>query len=119
MPARGTSGLVSPQEYLVHESVLRSHGNFPCAGDAEALTFCEEIADAMARRYDISHSEAVARVNRQWSHAGVAGRVPRVWIVGLDIVYHEDADYWAASIYYGPDSRWWDPGADLQPLPPP
>ncbi|GIJ11023.1 hypothetical protein Van01_42370 [Micromonospora andamanensis] len=118
-PARGTSGLAPPQEYLVHESVLRSHGDFPCAGDTEALTFCEAIADAMARHHDISRREAVARVNRQWSQAGPAGRVPRVWIVGLDIVYHEDADYWAGFIYHGPDSRWWDPGTEPQPLPPP
>lgn len=118
-PPRWTSGQVPPQEYLVHESVLRSHGQFPCAGDNEALAFCEEIVDAMVRGYGISHSEAAARVNRQWSQAGPPGRVPRVWIVGLDIAYHEEADYWAAAIYYGPDSRWWDPDADLQPLPPP
>jgi hypothetical protein len=37
----------------------------------------------------------------------------------LDIAYHEDADYWAAAIYYGADSHRWDPDADLQPLPPP
>jgi hypothetical protein len=118
-PPSGTSGMVPPLEYLVHESVLRSHGQFPCAGDNEALAFCEEIADVMARGYGISRSEAVARVNRQWSHAGPSGRVPRVWIVGLDIAYHEDASHWAGSIYYGPGSRWWIPDAGLQPLPPP
>lgn len=109
----------SPQEYLVHESVFRSHGPFPCAGDNQALAFCEEIVDAMARGYGISRGEAVARVNRQWSHAGSPGRVPRVWIVGLDLVYHEDAHHWAGAIYYGPDTYWWKPDANLQPLPPP
>ncbi|EEP70429.1 hypothetical protein MCAG_00756 [Micromonospora sp. ATCC 39149] len=39
--ARWTSGEVRPQEYLVHEPVLRPHGQFPCAGDNEALAFCE------------------------------------------------------------------------------
>ncbi|GFJ95636.1 hypothetical protein [Phytohabitans rumicis] len=112
-------GEVPQQEYLVHESVLRSHGPFPCAGDNEALAFCEQIVDTMVRGYGISRSEAVARVNRQWSQAAPPGRVPRIWIVGLDIAYHEAADYWAGAIYYGPDSHWWDPDADLQPQPPP
>jgi hypothetical protein len=106
-------------EYLVHESVLRPHGDFPCAGDHEALTFCEEIVDAMVHRYGIARSEAVARVNRQWSDDEPPGAVPRIWIVGLDIVYHEDAGYWAADIYYGGDSRWWQPDARPRPLPPP
>jgi hypothetical protein len=118
-PPQWMSGMVAPQEYLVHESVLRSQGPFPCAGDNEALAFCEEIADAMVCGYGISHSEAVARINRQWSQAGSSDRVPRVWIVGLDLVYHEDVHYWAGTIYYGPDSHWWNPDADLQPLPPP
>lgn len=50
----------------------------------------------MVRGYGISRSEAVARVNRQWSQADPPDRIPRVWIVGLDIACHEDADYWAA-----------------------
>ncbi|GAB3828435.1 hypothetical protein GCM10027610_013370 [Dactylosporangium cerinum] len=118
-PPRWTSGEMPELEYLVHESVLRSHGDFACAGDAEAQAFCEDIVAAMTRGYGIPRSEAVARVNKHWSHADPPGRVPRVWIVGLDIVYHEEAVYWAALMYYGPDSRWWDPEATLQPLPPP
>ena len=42
---------------------------------------------------------------------GVGGRLRRF---SGNIVYHEDAEDWAALIYCGPDSRWWDPGADLQ-----
>jgi hypothetical protein len=61
----------------------------------------------------------VARINRAWSEPGDSGRNPRIWIVGLDLVYHETADYWAANIYYGKDSFWWLPDADPQPLPPP
>jgi hypothetical protein len=106
-------------ECLVHESLLRSHGEFPCAGDVKALMFCREIVDEMVRAYGITHDEAVARVNRQWSDPGPSGRVPRIWIVGLDIAYHETAAYWAATIYYGKDSRWWHPDANPQPLPPP
>ncbi len=31
------SGGTPEEEYLVHESLLRSHGEFPCAGDNEAF----------------------------------------------------------------------------------
>ena len=113
------SGRAAEVTYLVDETLLRSYGAFPCAGDPEALAFCEEIADRMELAYDIPRAEAVARINRQWSEPGESGRVPRIWIVGLDLLYHETADYWAADIYYGHDSFWWLPDADPQPLPPP
>ncbi len=115
----GPGGKPGPPEYLVHRSLLRSHGEFPCAGDAEALAFCWQVADEMAALFGISLREAVARVNRHWSQAGADGRVPRVWIVGLHIVYHEEPDYWAHCIYYGPDCNWWVPAQQLVPLPPP
>jgi hypothetical protein len=115
----GVFGGPSQPEYLVHESLLRSHGEFPCAGDNKALAFCSEIAEEMVGAYGIARIEAVARINRHWSEPGSSGRVPRVWIVGLDLVYHETAATWAADIYYGHDSHWWRPDADLQPLPPP
>jgi hypothetical protein len=113
--SRGTS----EEEYLVHESLLRSHGEFPCAGDNEALAFCREIAEEMMRAYGVPRAEAVARINRAWSEPGPSGRVPRIWIIGMDLVYHETADEWAGDIYYGPDSQWWRPDAHPRPLPPP
>jgi len=115
----GPGGKPGPPAYLVHRSLLRSHGEFPCAGDAEALAFCWQVADEMAALSGISLREAVARVNRHWSQAGADGRVPRVWIVGLDLVYHEEPDHWAHCIYYGPDCNWRGPGRQLIPLPPP
>jgi len=74
----------------VHRSVLRSHGAFRCAGDAEAEAFCNEVADAMITARRIRRQEAVARINRQWSST---------WIVGLDLVYHQTAKNWADHIY--------------------
>jgi hypothetical protein len=85
-------------EYLIHESLLRSHGEFACAGDVEALDFCREIADEMVSSFGLARDEAVAAINRQWSDAGPAYRSPRVWIVGLDIIYHETPEYWAEFI---------------------
>lgn len=99
----GTGGKPAPPSYWVHRSLLRSHGDFGCAGDAEALGFCWQIADEMVTLFGISLQEAVARVNRHWSQPGADGQVPGVWIVGLDLVYHEEPGYWARRIYYGPD----------------
>jgi len=78
------------REYLVHRSVLRSHGAFRCAGDAEAEAFCNEVADAMIKARGVIREEAVARISRQWSST---------WIVGLDLVYHQTAERWAEHIY--------------------
>ena len=110
---------VYAEEYLVHASLLRSHGEFPCAGDVAAMRFCRAIAAHMVRRFGISRREAIGRVNRLWSEPDARGVVPRVWIVGLDIAYHDTAAQWAAKIYFGGQPRWWDPEADLEPLPPP
>jgi hypothetical protein len=81
---------VFDREFLVHASLLRSHGGFSCAGDSEALRFCHEIADAMVAAFGVSGDEAVARINRHWSG---------IWIVGLDLAYHETAERWAERIY--------------------
>jgi hypothetical protein len=73
------SGGAAEATYLVHQSLLRSHGEYPCAGDQEALAFCRGIAEEMVRAYGIPRVEAVARVNRQWSQPDTSGRVPRIW----------------------------------------
>jgi hypothetical protein len=110
---------VYAEEYLVHASLLRPHGEFPCAGDVEAMRFCREVTANMVRRFGISRREAVGRVNRQWSEPNAGGVAPRVWIVGLDLAYHDTAEQWASKIYFGDQPRWWDPDADLEPVPPP
>ena len=63
--------------------------------------------------------EAVGRVNHLWSQPDSRGVVPRVWIVGLDIAYHDTEAQWASRIYFGNQPRWWDPEAGLQPIPAP
>ena len=113
------SGGTPEAVYLVHQSLLRSHGEFPCAGDNEALTFCREIAEEMVRAFGTTYTEAVARINRQWSTPGASGREPRIWIVGLDIAYHQSPADWAGDIYYGQHSLWRLPDAHPRPLPPP
>jgi hypothetical protein len=80
--------------YAAH-SLLRSHGEFPCAGDAEALAFCREIAQEMSLRYGITVEEATARVNKAWGR--FHGR--QIWIVGLDLVYHRGVEDWAGHFF--------------------
>lgn len=77
------------REYLVHPSVLRAHGEFRCAGDAEAEAFCHEVAGTMITALGVTREEAVARINRQWSST---------WIVGLSLVYHKTPEQWAEHI---------------------
>jgi hypothetical protein len=95
----GAGGMPGRPEYLVHHSLLRSHGEFACAGDVEALSFCRQIAQEMVAMFGVSPQDAKARVNRQWSQPARNGRAPRVWIVGLDIAYHQTPQYWARHIY--------------------
>jgi hypothetical protein len=78
------------REYLVHRSVLRSHGAFRCAGDARAEAFCGQVADEMVTARGVTREEAIARIFRKWSS---------FWIVGADLVYHRSPDGWAEHIY--------------------
>ncbi|MBU3067333.1 hypothetical protein KO481_38160 [Nocardia sp. NEAU-G5] len=84
-------------EYWIHESMLRSQGEFPCAGDAEALAFCRDIVAAMVAQ-GTAAEHAVHLLNRLWSGPDENGRIPRIWMVGLDIAYHEEPEYWAEVI---------------------
>src|SRR5690349_15417927 len=76
------------REFLVHRSVLRSHGQLAVPVTPKRPT---------SARRSWMHSdpirgaseEAVARVNQQGAH---------IWIVGLDLVYHRRSDDWAAHI---------------------
>ena len=90
---------VQEDDYMIHESLLRSSSEFPCAGDAAAVEFCREIVEEMVAGLGLTRTEAVALVNRQWSDPDSGDRAPRVWIVGLDLVYHEEPAFWARHIY--------------------
>jgi hypothetical protein len=98
-------GTVYEVEYLVHESMLRPHGEFPCAGDTEAFQFCEKIADAIVVKFGMSREVAVTAINRHWPGRERTGR-PRIWIVGLDTAYHQTPDYWATRIFPHHQPRW-------------
>ena len=83
---------------------------FPFKTDQESEAFCWSIAREMTRLFGISEHEAIRRICRFWGHI--------TEIVGEDIIYHEDEDYWARTIYYGKDSSWWIADRAAKDLPP-
>jgi hypothetical protein len=63
--------------------------------DEEAQAFCYKIAENMTSFFHISMDDAITRINQHWK-----GQT----IVGNDIVYHEDPEFWAKAIYWDADS---------------
>ena len=78
-------------------------------GTERALDFLERIVERMLFLFPITRTEAVGRVNEQWGHLG--------FIADDDLIFHETAEYWAKTLYYGSDSRWWLGEEGLDPLP--
>ncbi len=74
--------------------------------DKNSEEFCLLIAHKMVELFGISKEEAIGRINRDWKGQE---------IVGMDVIYHEDEEYWAKEIYYGHDSRWWKGETGLKP----
>jgi hypothetical protein len=75
--------------------------------------FFADIADEMVNVFNISRTEAVARINAHWSG--------QQFTSDDNIVLHEDDTYWAMIIYYQ-DVPTWDPNADRsawRPVEPP
>jgi hypothetical protein len=80
---------------------------FPTDDESEA--FCAEILREMQERFGISQQEAVGRMNRFWWGLSLIG--PN------HPIYHESPEYFAKTIYYGPDTAWWKGEAGLTPQP--
>lgn len=75
----------------------------------KARDFVEEIITKMLHLFPITRAEAVGRINDSWGHLGQIG--------DSDIIFHETAEYWAKTIYYGKDSNWWLGEEGLSPRP--
>lgn len=77
--------------------------------DIQSLQFCEAIVAQMVVLFGITTNEAIARINRDWHGLKFVG--------SEDMIYHEDEDYWAKTIYYGKGSNWWLSPPSLKPRP--
>lgn len=75
----------------------------------KARDFVEAIIERMLVLFPITRTEAIGRINQEWRH------VKRM--DDSDIAFHETVDYWAKTIYYGKDSRWWQSEEGLSPQP--
>ncbi|MFI6042299.1 hypothetical protein ACIA8C_11730 [Nocardia sp. NPDC051321] len=58
--------------------------------------------------FGISEDEAVVRINARF-----VGQT----LTGDDIIFHEEAGFWARDIMYGPESFWWNDEAAAKVIP--
>ncbi len=79
------------------------------ATSRKAAEFIDAIVTKMLLLFPISRAEAVGRINDSWGHLDYIG--------DSDVIFHETAEYWAKTIYYGKDSHWWLGEEGLKPLP--
>lgn len=77
--------------------------------DYKSKEFFDKVAELMIVLFEISHDEAVGRMNRLWND--------QVFTGPDNLIYHEDVDFWAYNVFYGGDSSWWMNPPDLKPLP--
>jgi hypothetical protein len=79
--------------------------------DDESSAFIDEIAATMVALFGIHREEAVGRINQFWNGQSFTGP--------LDLIYHEDQEFWAKTVCYGADVMWWldPPGLAPRPYP--
>jgi hypothetical protein len=82
---------------------------FEFSTDAQSAEYCTKIAHRMMELFSIPKEEAIGRMNRDWKGHRIVG--PH------DLIYHEDVDEWAKTIYYGKASNWWTNPPNLVPRP--
>lgn len=86
-------------------------GRWRIAKDDEADAFLDEICAELQSLFNLSVSEARARIEQGWRHLGDAE-----FGGAEEIAYHESPGYWAHNFYYGKDSFWWITGTDRETL---
>lgn len=67
--------------------------------DLQSEVYLRSIVEEMVRLFSITEEEAYGRINMFWSGQTLQG--------DQIMLYHEDEEYWAKTIYFGKDSYWW------------
>jgi hypothetical protein len=80
-------------------------------GSPDALDYFEEVVREMLLLFPITRSEAVGRLNRFWSGQDFSEELD------VNLLRHEEPDYWAKTVYYGRDVPWWKGEDGLEPEP--
>ncbi|WP_138753541.1 hypothetical protein [Paenibacillus sinopodophylli] len=73
-------------------------GNFKFKTNLELEIFSLMIAQLMVDQFQISDDEAIGRISQFWEGKDLLG--------SIDVIYHEDCEYWANQIYYD-NEPWW------------
>lgn len=86
-------------------------GQFHFNTNDESKEFCLQIVNIMSERFSIGEEEATNRINQIWKN--------KDFLDEFDIRYHEEPEFWAHDIYFGPESKWWKRKNDptLKPKP--
>ena len=80
-------------------------------GTQVALDYFERIVHQLQTLFRITRDEAAGRLNRFWEGQDFSGEMD------VNLLRHESPTYWAKTIYYGPEARWWKGEDGLQPQP--
>ncbi len=63
--------------------------------------FMRRIVATMMEIFQMSHDEAVGRINAHWAGQEFRSAGKRM------VLHHESPEWWAKTIAYGSDSYWW------------
>lgn len=80
-------------------------------GSQQALDYFEDIIREMLFRFQIGRAEAVGRLNQFWDGQDFSGELD------VNLLRHVTPAFWARTIYYGPEARWWKGEEGLEPQP--
>lgn len=82
---------------------------FECTPEIEE--FVREIAASMALYFNLSLAEATGRINQAWRGQRMLTEADEFSL------FHNEPDYWAKTLYYGPGVPWWLGEEGLAPVP--
>jgi hypothetical protein len=85
-------------------------GKFIIKTDKRSELYLTSIWEKLIELFGVSEDEAYGRINRYWGGRDIIG--------DEQMIYHEDEEYWAKTLYYGKGSLWWlHEGEDIEPTP--
>lgn len=82
-------------------------------GTSEAIDYIEKIVNAMVSLFSVTRAEAVGRVNKHWRNRDF------FTAMSVSLLVRERPDFWAKTIYYPADVKWWkgESGLKARPYP--
>jgi len=75
----------------------------------EAKLYLERIAGTLRDLFGVDRDEAIGRINRFWQASDFTQPG------AVNALLHEMPDFWAKTIWYGRDAKWWLGEEGLEP----